>query len=54
LKQQVAELKIEIDEVKAHKQVSEIVDSDFFEELKDKANVIRKRKAEREQSASEE
>jgi HAMP domain-containing protein len=54
LKQQVAELKIEIDEVKARKQVSEIVDSDFFEELKDKANVIRKRKAEREQPGSEE
>jgi hypothetical protein len=41
LKAQVAELKIEIDEVKRKKQVSEIVDSDFFQDLTEKAREIR-------------
>lgn len=45
LKQQVAELKIEIDEVKRQQQVGEIVDSDFFQELRDKAQVIRRRRS---------
>ena len=44
LKQQVAELKIEIDEVKRQQQVGEIVDSDFFLELQDKARTIRRRR----------
>ncbi len=45
LKQQVAELKIEIDEVKRQQQVGEIVDSDFFQGLRDKAQVIRRRRS---------
>lgn len=44
LKQQVAELKIEIDEVKRQQQVGEIVDSDFFLELQNKARTIRRRR----------
>jgi HAMP domain-containing protein len=44
LKQQVAELKIEIDEVKRQQQVGEIVDSDFFQDLRSKAQVIRRRR----------
>ncbi|MGG6297960.1 HAMP domain-containing protein [Leptolyngbya sp. AN02str] len=43
LKQQVAELKIEIDETKRKKQVSEIVDSDFFQDLQSKARQLRQR-----------
>lgn len=45
LKQQVAELKIEIDEVKRQQQVGEIVDSDFFQDLRHKAQVIRNRRS---------
>jgi HAMP domain-containing protein len=45
LKQQVAELKIEIDEVKRQQQVGEIVDSDFFQGLRDKAQIIRRRRS---------
>ncbi|MDB9496397.1 HAMP domain-containing protein [Spirulina major CS-329] len=44
LKEQVAELKIEIDEVKRNKQVKEIVDSDFFQDLQKKAQEIRSRR----------
>jgi uncharacterized membrane protein len=43
LKQQVAELKIEIDEGKRQKQVSDIVDSDFFRDLRGKAATMRAR-----------
>ncbi len=43
LKRQVAELKIEIDEVKQSHQVSEIVDSDFFRDLQAKARSMRSR-----------
>ncbi len=43
LRRQVAELKIEIDEVKRQKQVSEIVDTDFFQDLQAKARVMRER-----------
>lgn len=44
LKQQVAELKIEIDEVKRQTQVKEIVDTDFFQSLQEKAKKYRNRK----------
>lgn len=44
LRKQVEQLKIEINEVKRSKQVSEIVDTDFFRELQEKANIIRKRR----------
>lgn len=43
LKRQVEELRIEIDEAKRAKQVSEIVDSEFFQDLKAKAAAMRKR-----------
>jgi methyl-accepting chemotaxis protein len=43
LRRQVEELKIEIDEVKRSKQLNEIVDTDFFRELQNKAKVMRNR-----------
>ena len=43
LKEQVRELRIEIDEVKRQKQVSEIVETDFFQDLKAKAHAMRSR-----------
>lgn len=44
LKQQVQELKIEIDEAKRQKQVKEIVETDFFQDLMGKAQTLRQRK----------
>lgn len=41
LKQQVTELKIEIDQAKRQKQVDEIVDTDFFQDLVTKARKMR-------------
>jgi hypothetical protein len=41
LKRQLEALKIEIDETKRKKQVSEIADSDFFRELQAKARDMR-------------
>jgi DNA repair ATPase RecN len=46
LKRQVAELRIEIDEVKKAQQVAEITDSDYFLRLQEKAQAFRKRSAE--------
>ena len=43
LKKQVQELRIEIDRVKQQAQVSEIVESDFFQDLRVKARDMRKR-----------
>ena len=43
LRRQVAELKIEIDVTKRHQQVSEIVDTDFFQDLQARARVLRQR-----------
>lgn len=43
LRHQVEELKIEIDEAKRHSQVREIVDSDFFRDLQEKAKVLKGR-----------
>jgi HAMP domain-containing protein len=43
LKQQVRELRIEIDETKCKKQVEEIVESDFFQDLTAKAQALRRR-----------
>jgi nitrate/nitrite-specific signal transduction histidine kinase len=45
LRKQVAELKIEIDETKRQQQVSEIVDSDFFQDLQNKARQMRSRRS---------
>ncbi len=44
LKQQVTELRIEIDDVRRQKQVTEIVDTDFFRELQEKARNMRSRR----------
>jgi nitrate/nitrite-specific signal transduction histidine kinase len=44
LRQQVEELKIEIDEAKRSNQVSEIVDTDFFRDLQAKASRMRNRR----------
>lgn len=43
LKQQVRDLRIEIDEAKRQKQVQEIVETDFFQDLVAKAQVLRDR-----------
>lgn len=43
LRQQVQDLKIEIDEARRQKQVSEIVDSDFFQDLQTRARALRRR-----------
>lgn len=45
LKQQIQQLRIEIDEAKRQKQVSEIVDTDFFQDLQAKARQIRSRRS---------
>jgi len=44
LRQEIQKLRIEIDEVKRQEQVSEIVDSDFFQDLRARAGNLRKRK----------
>ena len=44
LRRQVEALRIEIDETKKQKQVSEIADTDFFRELQNKAQNMRKRR----------
>jgi hypothetical protein len=41
----VAQLRIEIDQSKRDKQVGEIVDSEFFQELKTKATTMRRRRS---------
>jgi len=43
---QVEELKIEIDETKRKQQVSEIVDTDFFRDMQEKAQALRRRRTE--------
>ncbi len=43
LRQEIEQLRIEIDEAKRQKQVSEIVDSDFFQDLQSKARSLRNR-----------
>lgn len=45
LKQEIQQLRIEIDEVKRQKQVNEIVESDFFQDLQAKARTIRGRRS---------
>ncbi|MEM7115469.1 MAG: HAMP domain-containing protein [Chloroflexota bacterium] len=44
LKEQVQQLRIEIDDVKRTQQVSEIVETDFFQDLQSKARAMRKRR----------
>jgi hypothetical protein len=43
LKQEIQQLRIEIDEVKRQKQVKEIVETDFFQDLQAKAATYRRR-----------
>jgi len=43
LKQQIQQLRIEIDEAKRQKQVTEIIETDFFQDLQNKAQKIRRR-----------
>jgi hypothetical protein len=45
LKEEVVQLRIEIDEVKRQKQVAEIVESDFFQDLQGKAREMRRRRS---------
>lgn len=54
LKQQVQQLRIEIDEAKRQQQVAEVTDSTFFRELKAQAGEIRKRRREEHEDAKEE
>ena len=50
LKKQVAELKIEIDHSKKARQVAEITDTDYFQNLKQKAKELREKKDKEERS----
>jgi len=43
LRQQIQQLRIEIDEVQRQKQADEIVETDFFQDLQAKARAIRTR-----------
>jgi len=47
LKQQVQDLKIEINERQRRQEVSEIVETDFFQDLQAKARAIRRQRRER-------
>jgi signal transduction histidine kinase len=48
LRQEIMQLRIEIDEAKKARQVSEIVESDFFQDLQSKARRMRQQKSESE------
>jgi HAMP domain-containing protein len=54
LKREVAELRIEIDESKRQQQVSEIVDTEFFQDLRAKARNMRSRVKKTDQEAQQE
>jgi hypothetical protein len=55
LRQEIQQLRIEIDEAKRKQQVSEIVDTDFFQDLQSKALSIRSRRSkQKEKRASSE
>lgn len=47
LKQQVLELRIQIDEAKRERDVAEITETEYFQQLRDKASKLRKMKAEK-------
>ena len=53
LRQEIQQLRIEIDEAKRKQQVSEIVDTDFFQDLQAKAHSIRSRRGKRKASEEE-
>ncbi len=46
LRKEIMQLRIEIDETKRQKQVSEIVETDFFQDLQSKARSMRKQRSE--------
>ena len=48
LRQEIKELRIEIDAAKLNKQVAEITDTDYFKELKQKSKDIREQKEDKE------
>jgi HAMP domain-containing protein len=52
LKQQIQQLRIEIDEAKQQKQVSEIVETEFFNDLQSRARAMRTRGRRKERDAS--
>ncbi|NJL33842.1 MAG: GAF domain-containing protein [Chloroflexaceae bacterium] len=52
LRQEIHELRIEIDEVKRQKQVSEIVDTELFQDLQNRARNLRQRR-QRDKNATE-
>jgi nitrogen fixation/metabolism regulation signal transduction histidine kinase len=43
LREQLRELRVEIDEVRAAKQVAEITETDYFKDLRSKASALRER-----------
>jgi GAF domain-containing protein len=47
LRQEIQQLRIEIDEVRRQQQVSEIVETDFFQDLQAKARAMRRRRRRR-------
>ena len=49
LKQQLKKLTIEIDEIRRKEQVSEVVETEFFTDLQERAKAIRQRRQEREE-----
>jgi hypothetical protein len=53
LKQQVQQLTIEIDEVKRHRAVKELTETEFFENLQATAQRLREERAAKERKAEE-
>jgi len=53
LKQKVAELNIVIDDIKREKQVNQVVDSEFFQDLQARASALRKQRKTPDSSASQ-
>jgi methyl-accepting chemotaxis protein len=53
LKEQVRELRIEIDAAKRHQSVTEVVETDFFRNLQSQARELRKRRDERQHGTPE-
>jgi HAMP domain-containing protein len=54
LRQEIQKLRIEIDEVKRQEQVSQIVDSDFFQDLRAKADSLRRSRTARDTKPTDE
>lgn len=52
LRQQVQQLKIEIDEIRRKEQVSEVVETEFFSDLQERARELRQRRQDREEKSA--